>query len=543
MSGRTEATTMIGHRLGIVALCVAWAVLLARGLDGAAVLFLIASWVVLRRGTNQTGRTLAGILLCTAVSMGMVDWIWGWAVAAAMVLAGALLPPARPRSLLHDGVLISAAIIVLMIAFAGLRGARPALLAPGAVIAAGWWMILRWQDPGVRLLTRTTIPVWGTALAWLVLVASGQAGAAAERHAWRLVRCAVDSPTGEAKRATLSMATRAYPWSPSLWAERGAIEQSLGAEEDAFGSFKRGYEIRPGRRNPCLAGLCETARLLGRWHCVADLIARRLVEADTGGPPGRLPVAVELWRRGAPREALEVLGPREGSAPYEWEVAGWIHHDMGQDSAAVTILERAVAEGSPSGETVSRLVSAYRRLGRDREADLCLSEWGARFPHHIGLARQRGSEPGEPFARRIGDHGLLLGNAVRLVGWDAEPSPAPPGDTLVIRTCWVATKPLTDLRMILHLDRGSPTPYRLNLDHAPLKGAHPTSRWPIGETVIDTVRVRITEDAPVGQYRIFTGLWVPGDEESRLWPDRPDADLLPRGEKRIPLGTITVGRR
>ena len=114
------------------------------------------------------------------------------------------------------------------------------------------------------------------------------------------------------------------------------------------------------------------------------------------------------------------------------------------------------------------------------------------------------------------------------------------GDTLTIRTCWVATKPLRDMRLILHLDLGSPTRYRLNHDHAPLNGALPTSQWPVGELVTDVVCVPIPRDAPAGTYRVLTGLWVPRDEQSRLWPGRAQSDLIPRGEKRIPLGTIEI---
>jgi hypothetical protein len=330
------------------------------------------------------------------------------------------------------------------------------------------------------------------------------------------------------------------PWSPSVWAEIGATQLELDQVDEAFNSFVKGYEIRPGKTNPCLWGVVETARKLGKIHILARLIERHVISSELVGVSGRIDVAVELWRGRDPRAAMEVIDPTESGTLREREIAGWLAQDMGEDSLAIRILEPIVAAGESSGETIYRLAAAYDRQGSTAKRKRDLTTWGERFPNHLGLATLRNVPVPEQCEDHIDDDGLHLGNTVRLLGWDTLPKPARTGETLTVYTCWAATKPLRDMVMILHFDVGSPPTWRLNKDHAPVGGILPTSDWPVGELVVDKAEILIPDDAPVGEYRVFTGLWEPGEEASRLRPEGAYADLIPRGEKRIPLGTIEV---
>ena len=107
-------------------------------------------------------------------------------------------------------------------------------------------------------------------------------------------------------------------------------------------------------------------------------------------------------------------------------------------------------------------------------------------------------------------------------------------------TEWSAVKPLLEMVMILHVDFDTPARWRFNADHPPCGGRCPTSSWNVGEVVTDSTVIRFPMDSPHGKMTLYTGLWIPGDPDSRLLPEDTAGYILPRGEQRIPLGDLVV---
>jgi hypothetical protein len=530
MHGFAEGKTTIGLGMAVTILLAGWFLVVVRGPDGTAVLVLLGSWYSARRGTSQLSMIVAGVLLVAGISSGLALWPWGLIGVVGMVCAGLVLPRPLAGGDLEKAISTAVVLLGLLILFSSLSGGPIRRLIIPALLMAGWWMSLRLVavPQGRRLLRMTGILVWCTFLVWLYGTAMGASGFDAERRAHVLLE---DARTRESPRQVLDVlngAVSIFPWSPSVWAEIGAAQYEIGRIGEAFDSFERGYAIRPRKENPCLWGVVETARTLNKTHILAQLIEDGVISSELVGSTGRIDVAIELWRRRDPQGALRILGALGGRTQREREIAGWLAEAVGQDSTAISTLEPIVASGNATGETIHRLAVAYDRQGLDQKRQQLLTCWGSCFPNHLNLADWVNRSVPGPCTEQLAGGGLLLGNAVRLLGWDTSPTPARAGETLAVRICWVATKPLRDMVIILHLDAGMPPTW--------------TSRWAVGELIVDTAEFLLPENAPEGGYRIFTGLWDPRDEESRLRPEGASADLIPRGEKRIPLGMIEVVR-
>ncbi len=100
-----------------------------------------------------------------------------------------------------------------------------------------------------------------------------------------------------------------------------------------------------------------------------------------------------------------------------------------------------------------------------------------------------------------------LGETVRLLGYDLEPSEARPGGSLHLTLYWQGLgRTDTSYTVFLHLldEEGN---IRGQRDSVPGQGTLPTSGWVKGEIIIDRYEIPIAADASPGQHTIALGMY------------------------------------
>jgi hypothetical protein len=127
-----------------------------------------------------------------------------------------------------------------------------------------------------------------------------------------------------------------------------------------------------------------------------------------------------------------------------------------------------------------------------------------------------------------------FGSSIRFLGYDFDPTEVGHSGRFALTLFWNALERLADdLSIFVHLRDASNTTV-LTADHQPYKGYVPTSRWPSGATIKETIWVEIPPSVPPGRYSIWVGLYR-WDTMERL-PLQNDAS----GENALRLGEITV---
>jgi hypothetical protein len=117
----------------------------------------------------------------------------------------------------------------------------------------------------------------------------------------------------------------------------------------------------------------------------------------------------------------------------------------------------------------------------------------------------------QPLAEPHPLHALqsAFGKQVELVGFDAVQEQAGADKVLYLSLYWRAVQPLTtDYTVFVHLRDGNNNTL-VNGDHQPYNNLVPTSRWPVGQAVKETVRLNLPLDLPGGEYRVMVGLYSP----------------------------------
>jgi hypothetical protein len=94
---------------------------------------------------------------------------------------------------------------------------------------------------------------------------------------------------------------------------------------------------------------------------------------------------------------------------------------------------------------------------------------------------------------------------------------------------------LAGWRLFTHLV--GPTGLR-NLDHVPVMGAYPVSRWRPGETIRDRFVLQVGAGFAPGTYTWYLGFWNGGDGAGRRLPVTPVGHQ--DGEDRMVAFTFTV---
>ncbi len=92
--------------------------------------------------------------------------------------------------------------------------------------------------------------------------------------------------------------------------------------------------------------------------------------------------------------------------------------------------------------------------------------------------------------------------------------PFHPGDSIPVTLRWHALKPVpTDYTVFVHLIKPDLVTLINAADSGPVNGTMPTSRWQVGEIIVDPHLVTIPEGTPPGRYQIRIGLY---NAEGRL---------------------------
>jgi hypothetical protein len=101
-----------------------------------------------------------------------------------------------------------------------------------------------------------------------------------------------------------------------------------------------------------------------------------------------------------------------------------------------------------------------------------------------------------------------VGQDIRLLGYDLEPSQVRPGETIELTLYWEAEEePTGDYTVFTHLldpfeeSRGQ-------MDSQPQGGMYPTYLWDEGERIQDRHTLNVAPDAPPGDYEIAIGMYT-----------------------------------
>jgi hypothetical protein len=123
---------------------------------------------------------------------------------------------------------------------------------------------------------------------------------------------------------------------------------------------------------------------------------------------------------------------------------------------------------------------------------------------------------------------------LRFLGYSLDFQSAKPGDRLPVVLYWQSLGTMdTDYTVFVHLrDSGNVT--RAAADHRPFEGVVPTTRWIPGGVVKDVAWLELPPDLPVGDYRLWVGLYRV-DTLQRLTVTQDVS-----GENAIELGMVRV---
>lgn len=151
------------------------------------------------------------------------------------------------------------------------------------------------------------------------------------------------------------------------------------------------------------------------------------------------------------------------------------------------------------------------------------------------LEENLSTEPPPAPGEAEGD-GVTIEGAVETLGCKVDKPRAKAGDEVSLRCFYKVLRPLPEpWSVFVHVEdaRGA---MRINGDHPPAGGMHPTSAWKPGEIVRDATTLGIPKDEPPGTLRVWFGLWRPGYVPRVVPADKIDAKL------RIPGPTIRIER-
>jgi len=153
---------------------------------------------------------------------------------------------------------------------------------------------------------------------------------------------------------------------------------------------------------------------------------------------------------------------------------------------------------------------------------------------HIRLARYAVAGVGGGVRRPADATFLHAAGKIRLVGYSLAPEAPTPGGVLSLTLYWQpdgpTAKPYT---VFTHLDDAQGVT-RSQRDSEPAGGQRPTTGWRAGEEIADNYGLPLPDDLAPGEYRLEVGFYQL-QEGTRL--------LLPNGENRLVLATVSVGAR
>ncbi|MDX1616181.1 MAG: glycosyltransferase family 39 protein, partial [Candidatus Promineifilaceae bacterium] len=128
---------------------------------------------------------------------------------------------------------------------------------------------------------------------------------------------------------------------------------------------------------------------------------------------------------------------------------------------------------------------------------------------------------------------LMLGDRIRLLGYDLDTEKAVPGGRLVVTLYWQSSAPIErNHQVFVHLYDGEMWAQH---DSAPECGLNPTTHWEPGEIVVDPHIVELPADTPLIQIPVWVGMYELLSEDRLAVEGYPD--------DRIPLGKVQIKGR
>jgi hypothetical protein len=128
---------------------------------------------------------------------------------------------------------------------------------------------------------------------------------------------------------------------------------------------------------------------------------------------------------------------------------------------------------------------------------------------------------------RFGDGIWLQGFRLSGKKPDADIPVLAPGDTLHLSLYWRSNGPTAiPYTVFTHLI-GSDGQLYGQWDNQPVRGTYPTTDWLPGESVVDQYEIRVSPDAPAGEYQLMVGLYDPVSGDRLPVQDdsaKPDSD-------------------
>jgi hypothetical protein len=135
--------------------------------------------------------------------------------------------------------------------------------------------------------------------------------------------------------------------------------------------------------------------------------------------------------------------------------------------------------------------------------------------------------------------GANFGDAFELVSLTLSSGRAVAGESLRASANFkVKGRVEADYHIFVHVEDVDGRSDRLNIDHPPVRGSLPTSRWEVGQVVRDEFEINVPPGMPVRGLNILLGFWDP-KTDSRLPLKNPEA-VRNDGRDRVLVATVPV---
>ncbi len=149
---------------------------------------------------------------------------------------------------------------------------------------------------------------------------------------------------------------------------------------------------------------------------------------------------------------------------------------------------------------------------------------GQRLPTRQGEQWLLGQVTLGPGPTQLQPSRVNFGDEIALINYDFDRRLIQPGQTLTVTLTWEALAvPRTDYTVFVHLLL-PPDQVWAQRDAMPQAGAAPTSRWRVGQRLVDIYQLKVAPGAPPGVYWIEIGLYDPATGD-RLTVNLDDAGV------------------